>query len=367
MKILNRSAALSSFTGFLRMLLLGFALCLSLNIAAQEQGATVYYLDGQSFALSIGGERHVFTAEKVGNGGVSLERSGIVHTGSDTFLEIQLIPSGTVIKMSENTSLVYNGVDTTGGFVDLGLLYGRIRVVTGDGLGAGPVVVRSGGISSRVDAGDLGADYVLEPGDKNSIPRPFFRIHAFRGSANVFPYGRGGTQPYFGGAQTLSVNEGESLALDISSSYTYAEKKPIAENTLNYWMFYNFAGSSPLPILVPDIVAAIEEPEVFIPDPVPPPPPMPVPPISIAVFPQEETIPQHLPGPVFSRAKTTSLIIGLGLTVAAVAVQGFVYNKYDINKDRTANTVFNAMQIPLGVGIITTLGGILYNSSSGKR
>jgi len=50
-----------------------------------------------------------------------------------------------------------------------------------------------------------------------------------------------------------------------------------------------------------------------------------------------------------------------------VAVQGFVYNKYDINKDRTANTVFNAMQIPLGVGIITTLGGILYNSSSGKR
>ena len=387
MNITKRSADLSSFTGILRKLLLGFALCVSLNIAAQEQGAKVYRLDGQSFAISAGGERSVFTAETVKNRGVNLERSGIVHTGPGTFLEIQLLPSGTVIKMSENTSLVYNGIDSTGGFVDLGLLYGRIRVVSGDGLGAGPVVIRSGGISSRVEAGDFGADYILEPGDRNSVPRPFFRFHAFRGKADVFPYGRGGSQPYFSGAQTVNVKEGESLALDISSSYTFVEKKPISDETLNYWMINGFAGASPLPAPAAKIETVQEAPvelTVAAPPPLPAQAPIltvtpvapaapitpviPVAPVAIEVFQPEEITPQHLPSKTsFNRVKTTSLVIGLAMTFAAVAVQGFTYYKYDVYNDRTANTVFNTMHIPLGVGILTTLGGILYNPSPGKR
>jgi len=376
------------FKKALPAVLLGFALCMPFSIAAQEDGARIYHLEGTSFALTVRGERIIMNTESVRAGGVNLERAGIVHTGASTFLEIQLIPSGTVIKMSENTSLVYNGIDTTGGFVDLGLLYGRIRVVTGNGMGAGPVVIRSGGISSRTETGDLGADYVLEPGDRNSIPRPLFRVHTFRGGAEVFPYGRGGPQPYLGGSQTLFANEGESLTLDISSSYTFVEKKPLGEETLNYWMLFNFAGISPIPMPATAIVKARQEPVVSAPvisapviqapvdagpivvDAAPPPPPQPVqvevPGPIVVPFEYEEFSPR-LPTVSSSRTKNLCMILGLALTFTGAAVQGVTYNMYDINRDRIANTIFTAAQIPLGVGIITTLGGFLYNPSPGRK
>ena len=129
MKILRGSRDFSSFTCVFKKLFLGLALCVAFNAAAQDGGATIYHLDGQNFTLTVRGERSVIGADTVRNRAVNLERSGIVHTGSGTFLEIQLAPSGTVIKMSDNTSLVYNGYDSSGGFMDLGLLYGRIRVV----------------------------------------------------------------------------------------------------------------------------------------------------------------------------------------------------------------------------------------------
>jgi len=365
MNIASGSVNLSSFSSIsrklLRSVLLGFTLCLAFNLAAQEGAATIYHLEGQSFALTINGERSVFGSDATKDG-INLESSGIVHTGPGTFLEIQLIPSGTVIKMSENSSLVYNGIDATAGFVDLGLLYGRIRVVFGEGTGAGPVVIRSGGISSRIETGDLGADYVLEPGNRNSIPRPLFRLHAFRGSAEVFPYGRGGPQPNFGGAQTLSVREGESLSLDISSSYTFAEKSLISDETLDYWMIYNFAGFAPLPMPITDISTG---PEITISL---APAPLQTRPIETRIaIPYQQEEAGKVPGVTNNKTRNVCLAIGLALTVAGAAAQGVTYYMYDIDSNRTANNIFKASQIPLGVGLITTLGGLLYNPSPGKR
>ena len=369
MKITCGFVNISRFSCVFKRLVLGFFpglfLCVALNAGAQEEGAMVYYLEGASFALTVGNERSVFPDEMVRGKGVSLERTGIVHTGAGAFLEIQLIPSGTVIKLSENTSLVYNGVDETGGFVDLGLLYGRIRVVSGDGMGAAPVVIRSGGISSRLEKGDMGTDYILEPGDRNSIPRPLFRIHVFAGNAEVFPYGRAGPQPYFGGTQTLSAENGESLSLDISSSYTFAEKTPLSEEAAYYWNYYKFAGSSPLPMPSTAIAMAPEETVYVAPAPTPPPPPSMGNSIIVPYIP--DTANQPLPSITSNRTKNIVLAIGLALTLSAAAAQGVTYFKYDINSNRTANTIFTASQVPLGVGIIATLGGLLYNPSPGRK
>jgi len=363
MKITCGLTDFSSFASILKKLFLGFTLCMAINIAAQEDGARIYHLEGQSFTLTVHGERRVLRSDALRNGGINLERSGIVHTNPGTFLEIQLLPSGTVIKLSENTSLVYNGIDSNGGFVDLGLLYGRIRIVTGDRMGSGPVVVRSGGVSSMLEAGGLGVDYILEPGDRNAVPRPFFRLHAFSGDVDVFPYGRGGPQPYFGEAQTLSVAEGESLLLDVSSAFTFAEKKPLSHETLNYWTLHDFAGSPPLPMPATGIAIGSPpsevEPEVDVPA-------APVP-AEAVVHPVPEAPRRHLPQTINNRAKNTGLALGLVLAFAAVATQGVTYHMYDVHNDRTANIVFNAAYVPLGVGLITALGGLLYNPSSGKR
>ena len=260
----------------------------------------------------------------------------------------------------------------------MGLLYGRIRIVTGNGRGAGSVVIRSGGISARTEEGDLGFDYILDPGDRNSIPRPLFRLHDFRGSAEVFPFGRGGPQPYFGGAQALSAEEGESLSLDISSSYTFAEKKPLSEETVNYWLHYNFAGISPLPMPPTGITLAKEantqlEATQYIAQEVPPPAPAVVP-VTVPVYDASVFVPfdpetggQKLPTMTNNRNKNICLAVGLFLTLSSAAVQGVMYYKYDMSNARWADNVFTAMQVPLGVGLLTTLGGILYNPSLSRK
>ena len=392
MKILSGSVNLCFFR-LKRKMLLGLALCMTISIAsisAQEGGARIYHLEGSDFALTVQGERTIFPKEAVNSEGIKFERTGIVHTGPDTFLEIQLIPSETVIKMSENTSLVYNGIDATGGFEELGLLYGRIRVVTGGKMGASPVVIRSGGLSTRLESGDLGVDYVLEPGDRNAIPRPLFYIHAFRGSAEVFPYGRGGPQPYFGGAQVVKAEEGESLTLDISSAYTFAEKKSLNMDLADYWRTNNFNGPSPLPmpftIISGGVPAVAVAPVVPIAPPVPAPAALPEPaaPTVSSVFsepaePEVDVAQQTAPSVFVSfdtlgqkpsvnqRTKNISIGIGLALTFISAVAGGYTYAKYDVSKDSTANNIFTAAQIPFGVGIITTLGGLLYNPSSSRK
>ena len=354
MKIISGLVSLSSFTCILKKFFLGFTLCIAFNIAAQEDGATIYHLEGPSFAVTVRGERRVLRAEDLMNNGIILERSGIVHIGAGTFLEIQLVPSGTVIKMSENTSLVYNGVDATGGFVDLGLLYGRIRVITGDKGGTGPVVVRSGGVSSRIEAGDFGADYILEPGGRNAVPRPLFRVHVFRGGVELFPYGRGGPQPFFGEAKTLTVTEGESLLLDISSSFTFAEKNTISREAADYWILYNFEGAPPLVMPVTDIIPAGEKPADSAES-------------DTAVPFEPPASGHHLPEVTGGKTRNIPLIAGLALAFTSAAVQAVTYHAFDIQSNRTANAVFTASQIPLGVGLIMALGGLFYNPPSGKK
>ena len=109
----------------------GFLFCTVSGLYAQTgSGARIYHIEGTDFELTLRNERTILQAGALSGGVINLERSGIVHTGPGTFLEIQLIPSGTVVKLSENSSFVYNGFDETGRFEDLGLLYGRMRVVT---------------------------------------------------------------------------------------------------------------------------------------------------------------------------------------------------------------------------------------------
>jgi hypothetical protein len=347
----------SMFTRQLRGLCFwGLICCASLNLTAQES-ARIYYAEGADFALTVRGERSVFPIGVAGAGGVNLERGGIVHTGSGTFLEIQLIPSGTVIKLSENTSLVYNGLDETGRFADVGLLYGRLRMVTGVGRGNTAAVIRAGGVSVRVGEGDLGMDYILEPetAGLTSDPRPLYRVYDFRGGAEVFSYGKGGA--YFGAAQTVSVKEGECLSVDISSSYTFAERKPLEGSVIDYWSRHNFTGVPPLPlpsvaIGSPPVPAILETPEIPEPE--------------IVVTPVRDLIPPPAPAAPFKGYRNKNIILALGafLTAAAIGVQAGAYTQFDTEKDEFARNLHTAAYVPMGLGILTIVGGIIYNPAA---
>jgi len=218
-----------------RALFFGFALILSINLHAQiERGALICRLEGEDFTLNLNGERSIYRQDAFKDGGIVLESSGIVHTGSGVFLEIVLVSTGTLIKLSENSSLVYNGINEAEKFEDLGLLYGRMRVLSGGRTNF--VVLRSGGISAylnaKPDGGDFALEYLMTPGGYNSVPRPYFNIHAIRGSAEVTS------------ANTIIVNQSESLFLDISSFHTFVEKKAIPIDIITYWSSHGFAAST---------------------------------------------------------------------------------------------------------------------------
>jgi len=380
---------------------LGFALCATLNLAAQNgraqdgpvqdgraqdaqiqegSSARIYHAEGVDFSLSLGGERTIFPAEAAG-GGVNLERSGIVSTGAGTFLEIQLVPSGTVIKLSENTSLIYNGIDGNGKFADLGLLYGRIRLVTGSGTnsagtysaGMYSVVIRCEGISARIKQGDFGLDYILDPGNRNPSPRPLFRLYAFRGGAEVFSYGQGGSPVSFGGARSLTVEGGGCLSLDVSPSYTYAERKPLGRDISDYWRLHNFAGYPPLSLPDTAIAAASEGSSPGSAGETGP---------GNANSPStvrspgtaEAAVPDQLAGTVREQGSTKSnpnkqaaLITGLILTASSLAVQGFCYSQLGTSNDARARSYYTAAYVPLGVGLASILAGILFNPPPASR
>ena len=387
MKAVNRYI-FHSFPGLkiTPLLFLSLFFWLPFSLAGQDAGgARIYRIEGRDFALTLGSVQAIVTESNIAKEAYNLERTGVIQTGAGTFLEIQLLPSGTLIKVAENTSLMYNGFDETGKFADFGLLYGRIRVVTGKaaemntasaGVPAavpGTVAIRSGGISTLLGLGDFGVDYMLENNGRNSAPRPVFRLYVFRGSAEVSPYGKGGTSPGFGAAQALSLGNRESLSLDVSSSYTYAEKKSVEAGIVDYWRLHNFAG-------IPPVSAAPDTALNLLQDSTPGKQEE----LSGAVSGsagqdqgpvqvQADTVNFPPPGEqgaadiTRGSSKNTILALGLFLTVASVIVQGASYHVFDAPNSHGGRIFYNAAYVPLGLGLLTTLTGILYNpSTSGK-
>jgi hypothetical protein len=337
-------------------LLLSFLLFLSfvsLLPAQDSESAVIYRAEGLDFFLSSRGERNIVSSEAVAaTGGLTLNPWDLIQTGPGVFLEIQLLPSGTLIKVSENTSFVFNGYASPGRFADFGLLYGRIRLVSGTGGGAGTAVVRSANISVRIEEGDLGIDYVMEPPahGRGGMPRPLLRLYDFSGRAEVFPFPSGSSPVQAGEIQSILVREKEALFLEIASPMVFAERKPLDRDIIDFWRLHNF-GTPPLavpPAALPEISGeAIAEtpaevPEAAVPD---------------NLFNSQDYL-------ALSRAravKNTALVTGILLTAASVTAQGLAYSEFDTGNDAFARNVFTAAFAPMGVGIFTILTGIFYN------
>ncbi|MCL2374197.1 MAG: FecR family protein [Treponema sp.] len=327
-----------------------FALFAPLSLAAQEgrvldwqswapewgptERAFIYHAEGGDFSLTIRGEQTVFSAEDPGREVIVPERFGIIQTGAGTSLEIQLIPSGTVLRLSENTSVMYNGFDENGRFMDFGLLYGRIRVVSGEtGMGRiGSTVIRNGGISARVAEGDIGVDYVLEPAFS---AMPLFRLYAFRGRAEVFSHGI----PLFDGFQMLTVEAGESVSLDLSEAHAFVERGPLGSAIINYWAFNNFAGYSPLPMPNVAIAAVMDPfPEAILPSA-----------FEMAQWDQSAMAMSH------NRRALSR--VGFWLIVSSVAIQSIIHyepNFFSGNSDSLRTFMYG----PLGTGLLFSLMGM---------
>jgi len=212
-------------------------------LGAQETGARIYYAQGSDFTLTVNGVRRIIGSSDMTSAGILINPTDLVQTGPGVSLELQLLPSGTVVKVIENTSLVYNGYDSNGGFADLGLLYGRVRVVTGMGWGSKTVVLRAGNTSVRLDEGDIGADFAVDPASEGgqAAAVPLLRVYNFKGSVVAHPFVPGNDT-----VKPIPVAKAEYLTIEINPPLIFTGQRPLERDIVSFWNTHNFAGSSPI-------------------------------------------------------------------------------------------------------------------------
>ena len=279
-------------------------------------------ISGENFSITMHNERMPYTSEELRRGNISLEISGIVNTGTATSIDITLLPSGTTIRMAENTSLIYNGFDAHGNFEDYSLLYGRIRVNAENRTRA--IVIRGGRAAARFVNGNFGIDHMLEADEWSFTTQPQLRLHAFQGNAEFY-LGASGNQDVFESAQRQSVESGESISI--------AGKMPLESETVVSWdqqmpRSAAASGGGTQPRVIYSFLS-----------------------------------PSRSEGSY--RGKNMTLGIGLFLTVASTAALIISHPQFEIIKNNDlAQNINYASYIPLGMGLATMIGGIMYNPAS---
>ncbi|MDR2303067.1 MAG: hypothetical protein LBE10_00565 [Treponema sp.] len=214
---------------FWNSFLLFFYLVLPLFLPAQDlsvSGARIFYAEGSDFVLSSGGQRTVYQGGDLRDGGLLLNSGDIVQTGTDSRLEMQFSPSGTVIKLGENTSFLFT--DTR----SLGLFYGRLRIVSMNE--TDPVNIEAGFAVLSIKNSDAGIDYSIERGEL----KPRVRSYCFQGSAGMTISGQPGPP----------LNEMELVSVELRPSTTWIEKRPLEEEIVVYWNQNRFSGTPAIPL-----------------------------------------------------------------------------------------------------------------------
>jgi hypothetical protein len=258
---------------------------------------------------------------------------------------------------------VSNGIDSNGRFTAIGLLYGRIRLVTGIGQGEKNVVVRVGNSAVRIPEGDIGADYAVDPSSpgKQSTTLPQLRIFNFRGNAEVHPFIPGNNT-----LKPLPVAKIESLSVEIDPPLIYAGRRPLEGDITGFWSRNNFTGYPPIPLpdtALPDLFPAAVQPAPVLPEPE----------AAAAGEVQEEIEPRKeyldLAGwqaemkwyKKTYRQKSALLIAGFALTAIGVGAQAYAYTQFDTERDSLARTIHFSSYASLGLGLLSVLAGTLYD------
>lgn len=115
--------------------------------------------------------------------GMRLLPGDLVQTGPGTYLEIQLIPSQTIIKIAENTSFRITGLAQASGST-LDVVYGRIRAKVDATLGKPGFAIRGQTAVAGVRGTEFGYDVIATPGIGNE---PSSQIYCLSGTVKVVP------------------------------------------------------------------------------------------------------------------------------------------------------------------------------------
>ncbi|MDR2702681.1 MAG: hypothetical protein LBB72_09645 [Spirochaetaceae bacterium] len=336
------------------------------------QGWQLYHSEGD-ITITQGGARTIYRAGTERPREILLIPQDMIQTGKGA-AEIQLVTGAayqptdrpptdkppaqektyTIIKMSENTSLLINRSENKE--ITLELLYGRTRVITGT---AEPgIVFRAGASVTTLQNCDTAIDYIIRPG----TTQPVLSLHCFYGQGEVIPRFTQGTE-----AARFSLKADETFSLEYRIPYSYVERRSLDSQILAYWQSNPFTPGAPLPIPQTEL-SAREKPEAEMAQTTTRPPQTAGSPAGTQAAgtaeannaAQTDSTPQTSDSPKIKRAKginVVGLITGVLFVSGGAALQAYCYYG---NPDSTLKKpLFYSGFGPIGLGTLFVIGSII--------
>ncbi len=160
-----------------------FALMALHSLAAQDESfAFVIYAEGFDMSIYRNGELTTYDVVADTVIGMPLLAGDLVQTDADTFVEIQVMPSRTVIKVAENTTFEIEQIGGSGGGV-FDMRYGRLRARVERLSSNDPFEIRGQGAVAGVRGTDFGYDLVV---NRESITSEIeTKVYCFEGEVEV--------------------------------------------------------------------------------------------------------------------------------------------------------------------------------------
>lgn len=173
--------SLRASLGSVRILLFFLVAPASLVAQAEESYAFVIYAEGYDLSVYRNGELMTYDVLVDDVIGMPLLPGDLVQTDAQTFVEIQVMPSRTVVKVAENTTFEIERIGGAGGGT-FNMAYGRVRArverITGDD----PFQIRGFTAVAGVRGTDFGYDLVVERQATSELQT---KVYVFEGEVDV--------------------------------------------------------------------------------------------------------------------------------------------------------------------------------------
>ncbi len=211
-----------------------FALLVAAAALATAQGtgawAEVEYYVGDDVTVIRDGQSLPFE-EIVG---LKLVEGDQIQTGRKTFLELRLMPSGGLVKLSENTTFALESLSSTSART-FKLIYGRVRAKVEKLAGTDSFDIRSDSVVAGVRGTDFGYDLLVPKGKGTEARKPVAQIYCFEGAVVVSI-----DSPEAAGKKEYPVDPGSMVTVRQEEGEWVTEVTPLTEEIRSFWRLNDF-------------------------------------------------------------------------------------------------------------------------------
>ena len=211
---------------FLGMLVIfGHSGLFSQNYGASQFNGSVR-TGSDSFVIANNGRQQNYQTGTVPASGVAIKNADMIQTGPGNYVEAQLDPSGAMIKLAENTSVMFNDLGTSSRPAMISFLYGRMRIMNQGG--GGTVTVQAGNAAIEIGRGDIALDFMVIPGSSNR--QPMLQISTLSGTASVTASAAASS-----GATRTPLYEHETVSFDVTTQLAVINRQPLNQEITAFW------------------------------------------------------------------------------------------------------------------------------------